>query len=86
MAWFHDSAGEFNFYQMSLSKSESTLLHKSKIYLYITNVPLLVSVRQQKPKPQIPQQVWHDKGPSLRRGQVGHVGLNFAAVICLTNK
>ena len=28
-AWFHDSAGDIDFYQMSLSQSESTILHAS---------------------------------------------------------
>ena len=31
-AWFHDSAGDIDFYQMSLSQSESTILHESIIY------------------------------------------------------
>ena len=37
-AWFHDSAGDINFYQMSLSQSESTILHEciSNIYIYAT--------------------------------------------------
>ena len=40
-AWFPDSAGDIDFYQMSLSKSESTILHES-IILYITyNLVLL---------------------------------------------
>ena len=30
-AWFHDSAGDIDFYQMSLSQSESTILHESII-------------------------------------------------------
>ena len=34
-AWFHDSAGDIDFYQMSLSQSESTILHESIILLYI---------------------------------------------------
>ena len=33
-AWFHDSAGEIDFYQMSLSQSESTILHESVIQTY----------------------------------------------------
>ena len=32
-AWFHDSAGDIDFYQMSLSQSESTILRESiRIY------------------------------------------------------
>ena len=31
-AWFHDSAGDIEFYQMSLSQSESDILHESIIY------------------------------------------------------
>ena len=31
-AWFHDSAGDINFYHMSLSQSELTILHESIIY------------------------------------------------------
>ena len=31
-AWFHDSADDIDFYQMSLSQSESTVLHESIIY------------------------------------------------------
>ena len=30
-AWFHDSEGDIDFYQMSLSQSESTILHESII-------------------------------------------------------
>ena len=30
-AWFHDCLGDINFYQMSLSQSESTTLHESII-------------------------------------------------------
>ena len=30
-AWFHDSAGDIDFYQMSLSQSESNILHESVI-------------------------------------------------------
>ena len=30
-AWFRDSAGDIDFYQMSLSQSESTILHESMI-------------------------------------------------------
>ena len=30
-AWFHDSAGVIDFYQMSLSQSEKTILHESII-------------------------------------------------------
>ena len=30
-AWFHNSAGDIDFYQMSLSQSESTILHESII-------------------------------------------------------
>ena len=33
-AWFHDSAGDNDFYQMSLSQSESTILQKSIILTY----------------------------------------------------
>ena len=33
-AWFHDSAGDIDFYQMSLSQSESTILHESIIFLF----------------------------------------------------
>ena len=29
--WFHDSVGDNDFYQMSLSQSESTILHESII-------------------------------------------------------
>ena len=29
---FHDSVGDIDFYQMSLSQSESTMLHESVIY------------------------------------------------------
>ena len=32
-AWFQDSAGDIDFYQMSLSQSESTILHDSLILL-----------------------------------------------------
>ena len=32
-AWFHDSAGDINCYQISLSKSESTNLHESIIFV-----------------------------------------------------
>ena len=37
-AWFHDFAGDIDFYQMSLSQSESTILHESIIswYIYIS--------------------------------------------------
>ena len=31
-AWFHNSAGDIDFYQMSLGQSESTILHESIIY------------------------------------------------------
>ena len=31
-AWFCDSAGDIEFYQMSLSQSESTILHESIIF------------------------------------------------------
>ena len=31
-AWFRDSAGDIDFYQMSLSQSESTILHESIIF------------------------------------------------------
>ena len=30
-AWFHDSAGDIEFYQMSLSQSKSIILHESII-------------------------------------------------------
>ena len=30
--WFHDSAGDIDFYQMSISQSESTILHESILY------------------------------------------------------
>ena len=33
--WFHDSAGDIDFYQMSLSQSESPILHKSIIFMFI---------------------------------------------------
>ena len=33
--WFHDSAGDIYFYQMSLSQSESTILHESIISLNV---------------------------------------------------
>ena len=32
-AWFHDSAGDIDFYKISLSQSESTILHESIIFL-----------------------------------------------------
>ena len=32
-AWFHDSVGDIDFYQMSHSQSESSILHESIIYL-----------------------------------------------------
>ena len=32
MVWFHDSAGDIDFYPISLSQSESTFLHESIIY------------------------------------------------------
>ena len=35
-AWFHDSAGDIDFYQMSFSQSESTILHESIILPIIT--------------------------------------------------
>ena len=35
-AWFHDSASDIDFYQMSLSQSESTILHESIILFYVT--------------------------------------------------
>ena len=31
-AWFHDSANDIDFYRMSFSQSESTILHESIIY------------------------------------------------------
>ena len=34
---FCDSAGDIDFYQMSLSQLESTILHESIIYIYITS-------------------------------------------------
>ena len=37
-AWFHDSAGDTDFYQMSLSQSESTILHESIISWYTVHV------------------------------------------------
>ena len=30
--WIHDLAGDIGFYQMSLSQSESTILHENMIY------------------------------------------------------
>ena len=33
--WFHDSAGNIDFNQMSLSQSEVTILHESIIYYFI---------------------------------------------------
>ena len=33
-AWFHDAADDIDFYQMSLSQSESTILHERLIYNY----------------------------------------------------
>ena len=33
-AWFHDSAGDIDFYPMSLSQSESTILHERIIVCY----------------------------------------------------
>ena len=33
-AWFHDSAGDIDFHQMSLSQSESTILHESIIFVF----------------------------------------------------
>ena len=34
-AWFHDSAGDIDFYQMSFSQSKSTILHESVIFVNI---------------------------------------------------
>ena len=36
-AWFHDSAGDIGFYQMSLSQSESFILHETMILIIIDN-------------------------------------------------
>ena len=45
--WFHDSAGDIDFDQISLSQSESTILHESIIYMYFsTSIQLLVYVVQ----------------------------------------
>ena len=41
-AWFHDSAGDIDFYQMSLSQLESIILHESIIYILI--LAILVAV------------------------------------------
>ena len=35
-AWFHDSASDVDFYQMSLSQLESSILHESIILVYNT--------------------------------------------------
>ena len=34
-AWFHDSAGDIDFYQVSLSQLESTILHENIIYDFV---------------------------------------------------
>ena len=36
--WFHDSAGDIDFYPMSLSQSELTILHESKILINVTDL------------------------------------------------
>ena len=38
-AWFHDSVGDIDFYQMS---SESTILNESIIFIHINNPPMWV--------------------------------------------
>ena len=44
-AWFRDSAGDIDFYQMSLSQSESTILYVHESLIFVNNLPKQLTIQ-----------------------------------------
>ena len=59
-AWFHDSAGVIDFYQMSPSQSESTILQES-IILYVYHMAWRVTY--QNIRPEVTRKLWRVMSP-----------------------
>ena len=64
-SWFHYSAGDIDFYQMSLSQSESTILHESIIlYKYWLHERVTWEIINPR-KPMITVAIWFSRGDNF---------------------